>query len=122
MNKYFLFLAITFASLCEAENSLKILSYQTDPMPVLDKNAKFIKNVAVAELPAPEVAVTFFDEENELVKVVDKDGTEFWFDSFDLELNKGKVVALPCVKLASNAANNATQAGTLGYGKSCNKG
>lgn len=103
-----------------AAEPLKILQYLEDPLQILDSEGNFIRNAAVKDLPAPEVLVLSTTANNELLKITGTDGAVLWLDSFQVKLNKGKVVELPCVALAESQPVDAKTSGTMGYGENCN--
>ncbi|WP_018981877.1 hypothetical protein [Salinimonas chungwhensis] len=113
-------LANSFYSLAE-ETPLKVLSYHVDPVSILDENATFLRTVAADTLPTPTVEVLDTKPSLDLVKIVDKQGNEVWLDTYELKLNKGKVVNLDCHKLVEAAPDDRKEAGTMGYGGRCNQ-
>lgn len=52
-----LILSFTSVSSFSNEESLKILSYETNPIAVLDENNRLISKIDVKQLPKPEVLV-----------------------------------------------------------------
>ena len=103
------------------EEPLKILSYEVDPIPVLDENARLIEKRNVKALPRPDVEVQATNEELDIVMIKDADGKDIWIDTFDVKLNHGKVVNLDCYKLIKANPKDAQEAGTMGFGSKCNK-
>lgn len=116
----FLWIAILLSPFGYATEPLKILQYLEDPVQILDKEGNFIRNAAATELPVPEVLVLATTGNNELLKITATDGSELWLDSFQVKLNKGKVVELPCVALAQSKPMDIQTGGTMGYGENCN--
>lgn len=122
MNKrFFIFLCAAFIATSVNAEQLKILSYQANPIAVLTEQGELIELTATDNLPKPAVMVEQVNEPLELVKIKNKEGKYIWLDAFDVELNKGKVIHLPCAVVAMNQAHDKAQKGTQGFGAGCNK-
>lgn len=100
---------------------LKILSYEVNPIAILDENARLIEKRDINLLPKPDVIVQVQNEDLDLVMIKDATDQEIWLDTFDLKLNHGKAVNLDCYKLIKARPKDAQEAGTMGFGGACNK-
>ncbi|MDD4865030.1 MAG: hypothetical protein PHE38_13595 [Alishewanella agri] len=116
-----LILSFTSVSSFSNEESLKILSYETNPIAVLDENNRLISKIDVKQLPKPEVLVLAVNEVLDLIMIQDLNGNEIWLDTFDVRLNRGKAVNLDCYRLMSATPKDTQEAGTMGFGGKCHK-
>ncbi len=108
------------AGTAQAEE-LKILGFSTEQIETLDSNGKVISEVPVSTLPEPEIIVLEHNTSLDLVKINNASGEPVWLDVYFLKLNQGKVVDLPCHKLAETGEKDRHETGTMGFGGRCEK-
>lgn len=116
-------LAVLLAVMAGTAHSeeLKILGFNTENIETLDSSGKVISEVPVTALPKPEIVVLEHNKTLDLVKINNKAGEPVWLDVYFLKLNQGKVVDLPCHKLAETGEVDRHETGTMGFGGRCEK-
>ena len=121
LNKTIIGLICMWMFYANAENNLtmRILSYETDQVEILDAEGKVLRTVDKTTLPEPDVTIMQVNEELELVQIEDNQGQPVWLDMYYLRLSEGKQVALKCITLQTSLASDHQEAGTMGLGGSC---
>lgn len=103
----------------DSADPVKILSFNIDPLEIVDATGAYIRDISQSELPSPEILVEHFNRDEELVQIKTLDGTLIWLDTYYVNLSETKDVDIPCTVLAQAKDSKSVEAGTMGFGNNC---
>ena len=119
MKKYSAALTLLMTFSVIANEPLAITGFSVEEIETLDAKGKVIATVAVDTLPSTDIPVLERNDVLDLVKIKNSKGEGVWLDTYFVQLNKGKVVDLPCYKISETGAKDKRETGTMGFGGAC---